>query len=289
VKKSNCIISGIDLGPDTEKVISYAAHFALKTGKALRLLYVIDYLLTPPAYLSSYIEEEKKREESELENWKSILSAKGIETEYSIVLGRLHETFRKVIEENSPELLVIGFKSHLLRPSSSERLIKSLNIPMLVVRGQAAEKASVGSVNIKKILCPVDFSESSVKAVLKAKEYASILDADLTLLHVIPTYLIKEKWAVWQKLEEKDKLKFDSAMHSEAEANFSALIKECKIDKRVEIYQGNPPETICSAAEKEYDLIIMGARGLSYLEGVLIGSTTEAVIKSSPCPVLIVH
>ena len=63
---ANCILSGIDLGPDTEKNLAYTAYFASRTGATVRLLYIIDYLLTPPAYLSSYIEEEKKREEEEM-------------------------------------------------------------------------------------------------------------------------------------------------------------------------------------------------------------------------------
>ncbi len=38
-----------------------------------------------------------------------------------------------------------------------------------------------------------------------------------------------------------------------------------------------------------YDLVVMGASGLSYIQGLLVGSTTESVLRSSPCPVLIVH
>jgi nucleotide-binding universal stress UspA family protein len=43
------------------------------------------------------------------------------------------------------------------------------------------------------------------------------------------------------------------------------------------------------AEEGSYDLIVIGARGLSYVESVLIGGTTDTVLKSSWCPVLIVH
>jgi len=67
-------------------------------------------------------------------------------------------------------------------------------------------------------------------------------------------------------------------------------VKEFNLPGEAEILQGASGEIICSAAEDGgYDLIVMGARGLSYLQGVLIGSTTETVLKSSPCPVLIVH
>jgi nucleotide-binding universal stress UspA family protein len=70
----------------------------------------------------------------------------------------------------------------------------------------------------------------------------------------------------------------------------SQLVKNFKLPCDGEIIQGKPDERICSAAEAgSYDMIVIGARGLSYLEGVLIGSTTEAILKTSPCPVLVVH
>jgi len=47
---------------------------------------------------------------------------------------------------------------------------------------------------------------------------------------------------------------------------------------------------ICSAADEgAFDMIVMGASGLSYLQDILIGSTTESVLRASPCPVLVVR
>ena len=286
----NCILSGIDLGPDTEKNLAYTAYFASSTGAMVRLLYIIDYLLTPPAYLASYIEEEKKKEEEEMAKLQALLSGFAVKTESRVMLGRLHESFMKSVRETSADLVVIGYKAHLLRPSSSERLIKSLAIPMLVVRGERAEKASPGSVKIRKILCPVDFSENSRKAVSTAKAYAGLFSADLHVLHVIPSHVMKEKWEQWLNPGEKNSQRFEEALRSDAAAKLSQLMKEFNIPAEAVIVQGASGQMICSTAEEgAYDMIVMGARGFSYLQGVLIGSTTETVLKSSPCPVLIVH
>jgi nucleotide-binding universal stress UspA family protein len=290
VTGSHCILSGIDLGPDTESVLSYAACFSAGTRASIKLLYVIDYLLTPPSYLYAYIEEEKRREEAEMSGWKTRLQREGIEAEYAIVLGRLHESFEKVIGETSPDLLVLGHKSHLIRPSSSERLIRSLKIPMVVVRGRAAEGAAIGSVEIKKILCPVDFSDNSLRAVSAAMRCAGIFGADLRLVHIIPSYLLKEKWGVWKEMGNADREKLDASIQAEAESKLEALCRECGIAVEGEVLQGNPSEVIAALAlAGEYDLVAVGGRGLSYIQSVLIGSTTEALLKSSPCPVLIVH
>lgn len=280
------IIAGIDLGPETERVVSYAAQFAGRTNSTVRLLYVIDYLLTPPSYLSGYVEEERKKEEAEMVRWKLFLEREGIPAECSVVLGRLHESFVKAIGETSAGLLVIGFKSHMFRPSSSERLIKSLRVPMLVVKG----KTAAGQARIKKILCPVDFSENSKKAVVAAAGYASLFSAELTVVHIIPSYHLKERWKAWESMGDGERKQCDEALHGEAETGLASLCAEAGIESKGEVYQGHPAEMAPSLAEKgTYDLIVMGARGLSYVESVLLGSTTEAVLKASPCPVLIVH
>ncbi len=286
----DCVLSAIDLGPDTERVLSYAAYVGVRTKATVRLLYVIDYLLTPPSYLTAYIEEEKRRDEAEMSGWKTRLNSAGVDTEYAIVLGRLQESFAKVIDETSPQLLVLGYKSHLLRPSSSEKLIRSLKVPMLVVRGKAAEGQTIASVEIRDILCPVDFSESAARAVSAAKRYADLFGAGLHLVHVIPSYLIKEKWAVWKRLGDEDRDKFDAVMRSEAESKLESVRLAAGVREKGEVFQGNPAEVIASLAlERKYGLIAMGGRGVSNVEAVLIGSTTDAILKTSPCPVFVVH
>lgn len=286
----NMIVCGIDLGPATEQVVAYAAFFAGSFRVPVRLLYIIDYLLTPPSYLAAYIEEEKKKEEGEMVRWKGMLTGAGIEADTRIVMGRLHESFTAVLEEEPVELLVIGYKSHLLRPSSSERLVMSLRAPMLVVRTNAAAHPAVGSVRIRRILCPVDFSENSGKALSLAMEYARVFSAELAVINAIPSHLIKEKWMVWSDMDDEDRARFDELMRSEAALTMKTFCAGLGMDTPGEIFHGNPGEVISSlAAEREMDLIVIGARGLSYLQSMLIGSTTEQVLKSSPCPVLIVH
>jgi nucleotide-binding universal stress UspA family protein len=56
------------------------------------------------------------------------------------------------------------------------------------------------------------------------------------------------------------------------------------------IDEGEPDKKIVSfAVENNIDLIVMGARGFGFIKGMLIGSVTDAVLKSSHCPVFVVH
>ena len=57
-----------------------------------------------------------------------------------------------------------------------------------------------------------------------------------------------------------------------------------------EMIEGNPAETILDVARsRSSDLIIMGARGMGKLPGLLLGGTSQKVLSLAPCPVMIIR
>lgn len=277
------ILSGIDLGPDTERVLSYTFLFARLWNASVYLLYVIDYLITPPVYMMPYIEEEKRSALKGMKYWRDSLRNLGIETRAEVVMGRLYESFDLSLKNLRADLLVLGYRAHSLRRSSSEKLIKGLSIPMLVVRGEKSEGIRIGKAKVKNILCPVDFSEHSRKALTIAAQFSRLIDSRLYILHVLPGHLLKEKG-------EKGLRAIDE-MTIEVRNNLKSLIEELSIPSFEDhVVVGKPYREIISIArERDIDLIIMGARGLGLIKGIILGSVTEAVLRSSPCPVLIIH
>jgi len=82
------ILADIDLGPDTGKIISDAACFSTATLAPVRLLYVMDYLLTPPSYLMPYIDEETRGEETEkMAGWRVVLQKSGVASDLAVLFG----------------------------------------------------------------------------------------------------------------------------------------------------------------------------------------------------------
>jgi nucleotide-binding universal stress UspA family protein len=282
--KTKKILAAVDLGPDTEKISAYAAWLAVTTGaEEVRLINVIDYGLTPPAYVMPYLEKEEARLAAEMKQWTDRLTTAGIPASGKIEVGRLVETFHGVIDSIGADALVLGYKSHLLRASSSERLIKSVQIPLLVVRGKKADGVKFGAVEVKKILCAVDFSPHSRKAFDYAKIISGTRGAGLAAVHVIkPLHAglevsegIRERYRKehWEEARQK------MASLTGADAAIRTIIRE-----------GNLHEVIAAVAEEtDASMLFAGARGLSHLRGVLLGSVSDALIKSSPCPVMIVH
>jgi nucleotide-binding universal stress UspA family protein len=283
--KIETILAGIDFEKDTEKVLAYASYFAGAFGASLKLLHVLDYLTTPPEYLQQYVKEERRLVESKLDLLTKELSASGVKAETGVIVGRLRESFEAAVKTARADMLVVGFVSHLLRRSSSEKLVKGLRIPMCVVRGEKSESARAASLKIKKIICTTDFSDISEKAVRIAVELADKLAASVDILHVFPKNLfaqmktLQDRSNILKELraEAEDKLK---KVAGASGATAAAVLME----------EGDAHEAILSvAAEKDFDLIVMGARGLGRVKGMLIGSVTDAVLKAAPCPVFVIH
>lgn len=283
--KIDKILAGIDLGDDTGKVLAYASFFAGNLGASLHALHVIDFLVTPPAYLSGYMEQEKKGVEKNFEIWNKKLRDIGVAAVMEVAVGRLHESFESAVRRLNAGMFVLGFRSHALRRSSSEKLIKGLEMPILVVRGERAKTATIGSLKIRKVLCPVDFSKVSEKALDNAREIAGIFSSELDVVHVLPSHVIRERIT-----SGRDRARVTQELLEQAGTELHNFLGNAGIEKEGVIEEGEPHEKISSfASQMGYDLIIMGARGHSYIEGMLIGSVTDAVLKSSPCPVLLIH
>ncbi|MCX8085014.1 MAG: universal stress protein [Calditerrivibrio sp.] len=144
-------------------------------------------------------------------------------------------------------------------------------------------------INIKKILVPTDFSETSKYAMQYAIEFAKNFGAELRIVHVIfdesqivAFYLPQVTFQnLDQELEESAKKQMDEFL-----AHFPEL-KEVTYD--VKMLKGTAfVEIISEAKDMKADLIIIGTHGRTGLEHVLFGSTAEKVVRKSPCPVLTV-
>ncbi|MBF0505388.1 MAG: universal stress protein [Nitrospirae bacterium] len=286
------ILAAVDFGADTEKVLSYALWLsqALDDGDGdITMLNAMDYALTPPAYLLPYIDQEEEAIGAELKKWADLLKPYGATARGRIAFGRLVETFSKTILELTVAALVLAHKSHLIRTSSSERLMKSLAIPMLVVRGQKADSSVLGSVAIKNILCAVDFSDHSRKAFEFALFLSRKNSSTLTVTHILSSIKLEKSFDRLSNLSEEEKQGYRNHSYQEAEKSICSLSDICDGAERI-VRTGVPYKAINElAVEKNAELVVIGAQGVSSTKGVLLGSVAEALVKSSPCPVMLVR
>ncbi len=236
-------------------------------------------------YLQSYIKDQSKEAQIKLNNYKELLSKSEINTQIKIMTGRLQESFEKALKKSQADFVVLGFAHHPLRRSSSEKLIKSLKVPMLVVKGKESRHISFENILIKKILCPYDFSDISEKALIEANRLAYLFGSELDVIHVLPEFISNKR--ILKKIKYDELIK---PLYEETINNISEILNKNNIKANSFVYEGEPSEKIIiHAKRKEIDLIVIGARGLGLIKGLLIGSVTDSVLKKSDCPVLVIH
>ena len=143
------------------------------------------------------------------------------------------------------------------------------------------------SIQVERILVPVDFSESAAAILEWAAHLAEEHGSRLLLLHAY--HLPVE----FQQLEgaylPPD---FWSNVKTEAEQSLARYAEEMKqrgLEVEQIVREGYPAAVIIDEAEAhDADLIVIGTHGLSGIKHMLLGSIAERVVQKAPCPVLTV-
>jgi nucleotide-binding universal stress UspA family protein len=134
------------------------------------------------------------------------------------------------------------------------------------------------------ILIAVDGSESASKAFQRAIYLAQKCNSKLDLVHVVQCEVGGDSANTFEIIED---LK-DKAMEMLEEYRIEAA--KNNISMQITIMQGDPAKIIIELAKaKSYDLIIMGTRGRSSFQELLIGSVSQKVMHHASCPVMVVR
>ena len=139
----------------------------------------------------------------------------------------------------------------------------------------------------RRVLVPVDFSDSSARALRHASSRAAESDGSLIVIYVVPA---DYGWLGFGRNELRD---LDRSLQRQAADRLRAFADE-NVGKNVpadlEVRIGQPAEEIVSAArESKCDSIMLSTRGLTGLDRLLIGSVAHRVAQLAPCPVVLVR
>lgn len=135
----------------------------------------------------------------------------------------------------------------------------------------------------KKILLAADGSDHSIRAAKEAIKVAGGEDAQITIVYVADHANAKN-----EVLHSGSSVELDLQRRKKLQPVEEA-IATAKIKYRVEILHGTPGPTIVEFANKEeFDILIIGSRGLNSLQEMVLGSVSHKVVKRANCPVLIV-
>jgi nucleotide-binding universal stress UspA family protein len=143
--------------------------------------------------------------------------------------------------------------------------------------------------DFKRILFPVDLSETSVKIVPFTKSLAKRYDARVHLLFVARVF----DYFTSMYVPHPSVSQFEKEVIDGAEKRLYEFANESFKDfpgTKIQVVAGDPSEEILNyIAAHGIDLVVMGTHGRKGLDKVIFGSVAERVVKSSPVPVMVVN
>ncbi|MFO8110950.1 MAG: universal stress protein [Desulfosalsimonadaceae bacterium] len=289
------ILCATDFSEVSRSVVPYGIEMAKKLSAKLYICHIIDLpaisvygesVFDPISHQQYFIDFARKEMENQV-------AGEDIDWEPLISIGQTPDEIVRLVVENNIDMVVTSTHGRsglrrLFLGSVTERLMRTLTCPLLVLPSEdtADEDQLRRRFPFRNILVAYDFSKDSEQAFSTSLSIAQEFESNLHIVHVVePTAY-------------KDFLKFPGAPGEPLPRDIHDSLKEgllelvpmeafnwCEI--QAEILVGKPyAEIVSYAGEKGIDLIALGVRGHGKVEEVLVGSTTDRVIRRAPCPVL---
>jgi nucleotide-binding universal stress UspA family protein len=155
------------------------------------------------------------------------------------------------------------------------------------MRRKSSSQSRHVRVKPRRILVPVDFSDSSARALRDAAKRAAESDGSLIIVHVVPADY------GWLGIGREELRDLDRSLQRQAADRLRAFADENvghNVTAELEVRVGQPAEQIVAAAqESQCDSIMLSTRGLTGLDRYLIGSVADRVARLAPCPVVLLR
>ena len=270
------ILLATDFSKSSNNVVGNAIVLAKTFQSKITLVHVLpDNIKNEKARL--LLNEAAIKQLGEINDW---IKSEGIKTAMPVLEYGSH--FDKIIQTAdsiNANMILIGAGEKLKNDvfqlgTTAEKIIRKSNKPVGVVKNDNPLK-------IENILCPVDFSPESKRALKNAIIIARRFKAELIIFSVNQvaysgSLRLKIDWDEQNEYERSEHLKeFNSFLE-----NFN--LGDLCWDK--EIRRGDPATEILRATSRfKSDLLIMGTTGKTGLSRIMMGSVTEKVIREVPC------
>jgi nucleotide-binding universal stress UspA family protein len=297
------VLCPIDFSEFSSRALTHAAALARWYEARLTALYVWanvpafavipslqQYASPPPA---SLIEAERLGLESEMRRFCARAAGDVPVTTTVQEAPSIEKEILAQIDLLDADLLVIGSHGRsgfqrLLLGSIAENVVRKAPCPVMVV--PAHDALPPGEVRFRRIVCPVDFSDSSRAALEYAFSLAEESDGWLSLLHVLE---IPPEFQEMPTREGIDVPRVRAAAEADALKRLRELIpgdvrSYCTVETSVLDGKAHR-QILATAAERHADLIVMGVSGHGAVDRWVFGSNTSSVIRGASCPVLTVR
>lgn len=265
------ILLVVDDHAPSDDIVKMASQVANRTRSKIILLSVV-----PTA-------KQETRAMDELKTVARQLNKTGVgQTECQVCTGTPYDAIIRVAALCDANVIMVSSQQkhepvHHGLSVTAGRLLRESIKPVWLHKNKSSK-------NIEIILCPIDFSAASERALHNAIHLTRTFSAELIVIHVSEphTGLSKGSGMANPYLEDHHLDAIDSVFDK-----FLSKFDLHDVEWRKALRQGSPHNEILALADHtKCDLLVMGTVGHSRLWRILIGSVAERVIRKTPCSVI---
>lgn len=299
------ILVPLDGSPLAEAILPEVVDLAKLHGAEVLLLRVALVRALPGVDQTEAQVRAVEEAEGYLADVERGLAARGVSVRSAVRYGRAVEEILDHAESQRADLIAMSTHGRsgirrIMLGSVAEAVVRAAPVPVLLLRGGTlAVRGEAGALAaarprpaeltvpaVHHILCPVDFSETSERAVEYAGALAQRFGAELTVLHVVHDPLdVTGSHIPHPPLEQLREEMIREAGHT-LHRRVGRALRFLPRAKTAVV--AGPPfrQIIRYAREHHVDLIVMGTQGLNGLDRLIMGSTAERIVRTAPCPVV---
>jgi nucleotide-binding universal stress UspA family protein len=275
------ILVPTDMSEFANQAIRYAALLHEKLGSRITLMYAdetyfpVDVLEIPLGYYLEQAPETKVKLQEKLREYAN-QHLPGAEVETLVVQDAPARAIVHAAKEMNADLVVMGTHGRrgwrrALLGSVTETVLHEIDRPVLTVTPGILSTA--GGPDIRRVICPVNFTYIARESLLHASSIAEAFGAELIVVYVAegvqPPQLpeVESAFSLW----------VGPAIRGHVQYRLSF------------VGDGNPAERVLDTAkEAEADLIVLGAQHKFFSDATVIGTTTQRITRFARCPVMTV-
>ena len=289
------ILCPVDLSEPSRRALDHAVAIARWYGSAITVLRVIPPVVPligysgEPSYLPPPLSAADLEQVRLATERFAARESGGPPMETLVVQGDVADEIEAHAGRLGAGLIVMGTHGHrgferLMLGSVTERVLRMASCPVLTVPPAAPDAVPARAGLFTRILCGVDFSPASMRALQFAASIAKEANAHLTAMHVV------EHPAPWPlPAGTRDMASLNQRAETDARDRLRAAIgddvREYAAVEEI-VAEGKAYKAILGrAADEQADLIVIGAHeGGAGLRA--LGSTANHIVRSASCPVL---
>ncbi|AQQ16291.1 Universal stress protein [Corynebacterium glaucum] len=288
------VVVAVDGSPASDNAVRWAANTAMKRNVPLRL--ASSYTMPQFLYAEGMVPPQELYDDLQRETMRKIDAARELAVEVAPSLAIGH-----AVAEGSPidmllemsrdaGMIVMGSRglgglSGMVLGSVSGAVVSHASCPVVVVRedNNVTEETKYGP-----IVVGIDGSEVSRRATEVAFEEAQARGAELIAVHTWIDTQVQAPGAGFTVSEDRWKEAHDEK--SELLENYLRELGRTYPEVQVKkvITRDRPVRALTEAAEGA-QLLITGSHGRGGFKGMLLGSTSRALLQSAPCPMMVVR